>query len=170
MPTSSITYIRATTRGRAAAGARSVASARPAVCTVCAPAPTSRKARQADTRPAQTCSVVSPLSSTSANGMMARPPNCSSVPVQMKGTRRQPRKLRCRSERRPISARNGATSSGKATISATSHDHTPSSTIITRFSVPTVSTATMPTVTWNSASRSRRDSGSSVLAASANGR
>ena len=37
MPISNITYISATTRGRASAGARSVASARPAVCVVCKP-------------------------------------------------------------------------------------------------------------------------------------
>ena len=41
----------ATTRGRASCGARSVASARPAVCVVCRPAPTSRKASAAPTWP-----------------------------------------------------------------------------------------------------------------------
>ena len=37
MPASSATYISATTRGRVSAGARSVASARPAVCVTCRP-------------------------------------------------------------------------------------------------------------------------------------
>ena len=47
MPISSITYIRATTRGRVSSSARSVASARPAVCAVCRPIPTTRKANAA---------------------------------------------------------------------------------------------------------------------------
>ena len=45
-----------------------------------------------------------------------------------------------------------------------------SSTIMTRFSVPISSTSAMPTVTWNSDSRSRRDNGKSGVAASAKGR
>ena len=44
-------------------------------------------------------------------------------------------------------------------ISATSQAGTPSSRIITRFSVPTSSTRAMPTETWNSDSRSSRGSG-----------
>jgi hypothetical protein len=44
---------------------------------------------------------------------------------------------------------------------ATSVAGTSSSTIITRLSVPTSSTSAMPTVTWNSDRRSRRDSGRS---------
>ena len=55
-------------------------------------------------------------------------------------------------------------------MTATSQAGTPSSTIITRFSVPISSTAAMPTETWNSDSRSSRPSGSSGVAASANGR
>jgi hypothetical protein len=51
------------------------------------------------------------------------------------------------SERKPISARNGAASTGSATITATSQVATPSSTIITRFSVPVSRTAAMPTET-----------------------
>ena len=102
--------------------------------------------------------------------MIASPANCSPLPNQMKGTRRQPSGLRCRSDFQPMRARNGATSSGSATISATSQAATPISTIITRLSVPTVSTPTMPTVTWNSASRASCASGRSGLAASANGR
>ncbi len=53
---------------------------------------------------------------------------------------------------------------------ATSEAGTSSSTIITRFSVPTSSTSAMPTEAWNSDSRSRRDSGRSGVAASAKGR
>ena len=55
-------------------------------------------------------------------------------------------------------------------MQATIHEGTPSSTIITRFSVPISSTTAMPTVTWNSDSRSSRPIGSSGVAASANGR
>jgi hypothetical protein len=47
MPTSSITYISPTTLGCSSTGTRSVASARPTVCTICTPAPTSRKASAA---------------------------------------------------------------------------------------------------------------------------
>ena len=43
MPSSRLTYSSATTRGRWAGAARSVARARPAVCVVCRPAPSSRK-------------------------------------------------------------------------------------------------------------------------------
>ena len=60
------------------------------------------------------------------------------------------------SERKPTSARNGANSSGSASMIATIQDGTASSTIITRLSVPISSTAAMPTVTWNSDSRSSR--------------
>ena len=105
-----------------------------------------------------------------ANGMIARPPNCNRVPNQMYGTRRHPRAERCVSERKPISARNGANNSGSATMAATSQLGTPSSTIITRLSVPLSRTTAMPTDTWNSDNRIRRPSGSSAVAASANGR
>ena len=88
--------------------------------------------------------------------MIARPPNCTIVPIQMKGTRRQPSAERWVSERKPISARNGAYSTGSATISATSVAGTSSSTIITRLSVPTSSVSAMPTETWNSDRRSSR--------------
>ena len=64
----------------------------------------------------------------------------------------------------------GATSSGIAIISATSHAGVPNSTIITRFNVPLSSTVATPTVTWNSDRRSKRPIGNSALAASANGR
>ena len=70
----------------------------------------------------------------------------------------------------PISARSGANSSGSDTIAATTEADMPSSTIITRLSVPVSSTAAIPTDTWNSDSRSSRPSGSSSVAASANGR
>jgi hypothetical protein len=99
-----------------------------------------------------------------------QPPNCIIVPIQMKGTRRQPSAERWLSERKPMSARSGANSTGSDTITATSAAGTPSSTIITRLRVPTSSTSAMPTDTWNSDSRSSRDSGRSGVAASANGR
>jgi hypothetical protein len=71
----------------------------------------------------------------------------------------------CVSERKPISARNGANTSGSATISATSQAGTPSSTIITRFSVPTSSAVAMPTDTWNSDRRSSRPAAARRVAA-----
>ena len=101
--------------------------------------------------------------------MIASPPNWRHEPIQTYGTRRQPSAERWTSERKPTRARNGATSTGSDTISATSQAPTPSSTIITRFSVPTSSATAIPTETWNSDSRSRRDSGRSSVAASANG-
>ena len=79
--------------------------------------------------------------------MIASPKNCSIVPVQMKGTRRHPKADRWMSDLKPVKARNGATSRGKATMNATSQAGTPSSTIMTRLSVPTMSAAAMPTVT-----------------------
>ncbi len=170
MPASSDTYISATTRGRVSAGARSVASASPAVCVTCRPAPTSRNASAAAASPNHAGARLSPDIRISANGMIARPPNCSIVPIQMYGTRRQPSSERCVSDRKPTNARNGANTSGRPTIADTSHADMPSSTIITRFSVPISSTVAMPTVTWNSDSRSSRFSGSVSLAASANGR
>ena len=74
------------------------------------------------------------------------------------------------SDLKPIRARKGAKTSGRATISATSQAGTQSSTIITRFRVPVSSTTAMPTETWNRESRSSRPSGSSSEAASAKGR
>ncbi|MCR9180748.1 MAG: hypothetical protein NXH71_11050 [Erythrobacteraceae bacterium] len=82
---------------------------------------------------------------------------------------RQPSAERCVSERNPISARNGATNSGRASITPTIVDATSSSTIITRLSVPTRRVSDIPTENWMSESLSRRDSGRSSLAASANG-
>ena len=79
--------------------------------------------------------------------MMAKPPNCQSVPFQMNGTRRQPSAQRCVSERKPMRARNGAKTTGSAIMMPTSEAATPSSTIMTRFKVPTSSTRTMPTET-----------------------
>ena len=69
--------------GAIPSGARSVASARPTVCVVCMPAPTSRNASPAPSWPMRSGRRVSPDSTISANGMIARPPNCSSVPIQM---------------------------------------------------------------------------------------
>ena len=60
------------------------------------------------------------------------------------------------SDLKPTTARNGANTSGSETITATSQAGTPSSTIMTRLSVPISSTTAMPTVTWNSDRRSRR--------------
>ena len=74
------------------------------------------------------------------------------------------------SERCPTKTRSGANSKGRETIAATMAAPTPSSTIMTRLSVPLSSTTAMPTDTWNSARRSSRGRGNSVLAASANGR
>ncbi len=82
MPSSSIMHSRATTFGWARGGARSVASARPTVCTVCSPAPTSRKASAAAAWPTQGGALLSPDSRISANGMIDSPPNCTSVPNQ----------------------------------------------------------------------------------------
>ena len=50
MPTSSITYISATTRGRLSAGDTSEASAKPAVWVICMPAPTHKNAMAAPKR------------------------------------------------------------------------------------------------------------------------
>ena len=102
--------------------------------------------------------------------MIARPPNWTIVPRYMKGTRFQPSADWCMSERKPIRARNGAKISGSEIMMPTSEAGTFSSTIITRFRVPISSTSAMPTETWNSDSRSSRDSGRSGVAASANGR
>ena len=74
------------------------------------------------------------------------------------------------SDLKPTSARNGANTSGSATISATSQAAMPISTIITRFSVPISSTVAMPTDSWKNDSRSNRPSGNSSVAASAKGR
>ena len=82
MPSSSIMQSRATTFGCLSGGERSVASARPTVCVVCSPAPTSRKASAAATWPMKTGPLLSPERMISANGMIARPPNCSMVPNQ----------------------------------------------------------------------------------------
>ena len=85
MPSSSITYISATTRGRVSSLAWSVARARPAVWAVCRPTPTTRKAKAAAAGATQagTSTAPPPDNSSTANGMMARPKNCSIVPVQM---------------------------------------------------------------------------------------
>ena len=82
MPSSSIMHSSATTLGCALAGARSVASASPTVCTVCSPAPTSKNASPAAASPTQGGALVSPDRMMSANGMIDSPPNCSSVPNQ----------------------------------------------------------------------------------------
>ena len=79
--------------------------------------------------------------------MIAKPPNCHIVPFQMKGTRRQPSADTKVSDLKPISARKGAKTRGSEIITATRDAATPNSTIITRFSVPTISTSAMPTVT-----------------------
>ena len=73
------------------------------------------------------------------------------------------------SERNPIRARNGAKTMGSAIMMPTSEAGTASSTIITRLRVPTSSTSAMPTVTWKSERRIRRESGRSSVATSAKG-
>jgi len=86
MPSSCETYISPTTLGWLSVGVRSVASARPAVCVMWMPAPTSRKARPAPRWPIHAghwLAVPPPDSTSSANGMIARPPNCTIVPFQM---------------------------------------------------------------------------------------
>ena len=88
----------------------------------------------------------------------------------MKGTRRQPSADSCVSDLKPITARNGANSSGSEIMIPTSEAGTSSSTIMTRLSVPTSSVNAMPTDTWNKESRSRRPSGKSGVATSAKGR
>jgi hypothetical protein len=70
---------------------------------------------------------------------------------------------------KPINARKGANTSGNASMTATSVAGTLSSTIITRFSVPTSITMAMPTVTWNKDRRSSRVSGRVSVATSAKG-
>jgi hypothetical protein len=101
--------------------------------------------------------------------MIARPPNCISVPNQMNGTRFQPNCERCWSELKPTTARAGARINGSEIITETTQACRCSSTIITRFSVPTISAAAMPTVSWNRDKRSRRGQGSSGVATAANG-
>ncbi len=78
---------------------------------------------------------------------MARPPNCSMVPRQMNGTRRQPSAEVWTSDLNPMIARNGAKRMGSAIMTPTSEAGTPSSTIMTRLSVPISKTSAMPTET-----------------------
>ena len=80
MPSSSIMQSNATTLGCLSGGERSVASARPTVCVVCKPAPTNRNASAAAAWPMKTGPLLSPERMINANGMIARPPNCSIVP------------------------------------------------------------------------------------------
>ena len=75
VPTSSIMQSSATTFGRARSGARSVASARPAVWVVCIPAPVIRKARAAPACPTMGGPWLSPERRIRAKGMIASPPN-----------------------------------------------------------------------------------------------
>ena len=166
-----MTYISATTRGRVASLAWSVASARPAVCEVCSPAPTIKKDSAAAPWPTQggVATAPPPDSTSKAKGMIARPKNWISVPPHIKGARFQPKAERCVSDWKPVIARSGATSSGKASISDTSQAETCSSKIITRLSVPSISARVMPMVNLNKDRRSKRRSGRSALAASAKG-
>ena len=86
-------------------------------------------------------------STNSANGMIASPPNCTMVPRYRNGTRRQPSAERWVSERKPMTARNGAKINGSEIMMPTSEADTFSSTIMTRFRVPISSTNDMPTET-----------------------
>ena len=86
IPNSSITYIKPTTLGRDSGGAKSVASASPTVCVVCKPAPTKRNATAAPNCPIHTgasFALPRPDNTNKANGMIAKPPNCTKVPIQM---------------------------------------------------------------------------------------
>ena len=147
MPTNSMTYISATTRGRVFSSARSVANARPAVWVICNPAPTSKNANAPDVWPIQGDTCESADNKINAKGIIAKPPNCSMLPAHKNGTRRQPNTDRWVSDLNPIRALNGAAINGIATINDTSEAAIPSSTIMTRFSVPTSSTVARPTDT-----------------------
>ena len=92
---------------------------------------------------------MSPDNRMSAKGNVAKPPKSRRLPIQRKGTRFHPIADLCVSDLNPISALNGANTNGKATIIATIEAGTPSSTIITRFKVPTNNTKDMPTDTCN---------------------
>ena len=86
VPSNSITHIRPTTLGWSSTGAKSVAKARPTVWVVCKPAPTSKNATAAPIWPTQAGAWLAwpePDSTNRANGITARPPNCSKVPIQM---------------------------------------------------------------------------------------
>lgn len=83
MPNSSMSESTATTFGCDSRGARSVASARPTVCTACIPAPTIRNAIAAEACATQGGAQVSPDSTISAKGIIASPPNCTMVPSQI---------------------------------------------------------------------------------------
>ena len=86
IPNNSITYIKPTTLGRDSGDAKSVASASPTVWVVCKPAPTKRKATAAPNCPIHTgasFALPSPDNTNNANGMIAKPPNCTKVPIQI---------------------------------------------------------------------------------------
>ena len=86
IPTSSITYISPTTLGWLSVGAKSVAKAKPTVCVVCRPAPTSKNATAAPNWPIQagaSADCPAPANTSSAKGMIEKPPNCIKVPIQM---------------------------------------------------------------------------------------
>ena len=104
--------------------------------------PRSLSARE-ETGPAPGCESAE---HPSRRGRMA-PTNDASQPIQMYGTGRQPMAERWVSDRKPTRARKGATSTGRATIAATSIAGTESSTIMTRLSVPTSMAKAMPTET-----------------------
>ena len=148
MPTNSMKYIKPTTLGRDSGGDKSVAKANPAVWVVCIPAPTNRKATPAAKWPTQSgawADCPKRPKTSKAKGMMAKPPNCSKVPIQIYGTRRQPKAERWWSERKPIRARKGANNKGKAIMMATKAAGTLSSTIMTRLRVPISMAKAMPT-------------------------
>ena len=80
IPSSSNTDRKATTCGCFSGGVRSVASARPAVCTVWMPMPTTRKATAALAGPAHSGPWLSPERMISAKGIMDRPENMTTAP------------------------------------------------------------------------------------------
>ena len=123
--------------GARLAGARSVASARPGGLRRVQPGADQQEGERRR-RPGRSTTgpCVSPDRTMSANGMIASPPNCSSVPIQMYGHAppAEHRAVRVRAEADQRAERREH--SGSDTISATSQAGTPSSTIITRLSVP----------------------------------
>jgi len=78
-----MTYMSAMTRGLTCSGAMSVASASPAVCVVCSPAPTNqeRECRGHLTDPNRTVRVAREDQQRERHDRQT--PNCSSVPIQM---------------------------------------------------------------------------------------
>ena len=71
-------------------GVKSLAKAMPAGWVTCMPAPTNTNAKAAPMRPSHKLSGVASDSSSTATGMMDKPPNSSKVPIHKYGMRRRP--------------------------------------------------------------------------------